>query len=92
MAADPACTVFTTEGKTDFETMSEGIAFAEKETARLAESAARTSGASAIVLNTEKHEKSYSAAIDENSHIVLEVEIVTSATGKPDLGSLKKSR
>ena len=92
MASDPACTVFTTDGKTDFELMSEGIAFAEKETARLAESAARASGASAIVLNTEKHEKSYSAAIDENSHIVLEVEIVTSATGKPDLGSLRKSR
>lgn len=84
-AEDPPCSVFTADGRREFGTMSEGLEFAERETVRTAREAAMFAGATNIVTETKRREKSYGSSIDENSHIVLEVEVSTTATGKPAL-------
>lgn len=80
---DAPCTVFTSDSRTEFDSMKEALEYAETETRRIAEDAVRRSGASNIITITKHSEKSFSSEIDENSLIVLEIEVQTTATGKP---------
>lgn len=86
---DPPCTVFTAEGRKEFETMSEGLVFAEQETARIAELAARNAGAENLIISVEKRKKCYSSDIEEDTDLILEIEVRSTATGKPAFAHIK---